>query len=184
MTIRLNSKSRPHRPHRFPTIVTSLCLLLCLALTGCTEVDCPLDNIVEMGVKIYDADTSQPLTLADTLTVRLAGRDTILLNRAQGINDFYLPLRYTSAEDTFLLRFSNANGQAATDTLWVTHSASPHFESIDCPAAVFHSISSVRHTFHVLRLMPLTIDSVVITNPTVNYDNVENLSLYLRTTAR
>lgn len=182
MTIRLNKKSRPNPLYGFHAIAGIL--LLCQTFASCTEIDCPLDNIVEMGVRIYDAESSQPLKLSDTLTVRPAGRDTILLNRAEGITDFYLPLRYTSTVDTFLLRFSNAVGQVATDTLWVTHNAHPHFESIDCPATVFHAITSVRHTSHALRQMPLTIDSVVITNPTVNYDNVENLSLYLRSTAR
>lgn len=158
-------------------------LPLLLPLAGCTEIDCPLDNVVEMGCGIYASETEQPLQLTDTLTIRLAGRDTVLLNRAQGISSFYLPLRHGGTVDTLLLRFSNARGQAATDTLFVTHTAIPHFESIDCPAAIYHEISTTRHTSHALSLMPLTIDSVAVSQTSVNYDDKENLKIYLRSTA-
>ena len=152
-------------------------------LAGCTDSDCPLDNIVEMGCGIYASETGQPLQLTDTLTIRVAGRDTILLNRAQGISSFYLPLRHSGTVDTLLLRLSNAKGQVATDTLFVTHTSVPHFESIDCPAAVFHEISTARHTSHALSLMPLTIDSVAVSQTSVNYDDKENLKIYLRSTS-
>ena len=181
MTIRLKRKSS--RRHLLPQF-TLLLLTLIGGVTACTEIDCPLDNVVEMGIGLYDAETRQALTLADTLTVRPAGKDTVLLNRAQDISVCYLPLRQGFERDTLLLRFSNTAGQAATDTLFVGHTNSPHFESIDCPASVFHHLTSVAHTLHPLSQMPLTIDSVAIANPTVNYDNIQHLKIYLRSTAR
>ena len=181
MTIRLKRKSS-RRP--LLSLCTFLLLTLVAGFSACTEIDCPLDNVVEMGIGLYDAETRQALTLADTLTVRPAGKDTVLLNRAQGISVCYLPLRQGFERDTLLLRFSNAAGQAATDTLFVGHTNSPHFESIDCPASVFHHLTSVAHTQHPLSQMPLTIDSVAIANPTVNYDNIQHLKIYLRSTAR
>ena len=181
MTIRLKRKSS--RRHLLPQF-TLLLLTLIGGVTACTEIDCPLDNVVEMGIGLYDAETRQALTLADTLTVRPAGKDTILLNRAQGISVCYLPLGQGNERDTLLLRFSNAAGQSATDTLFVGHTKNPPFESIDCPASVFHQLNSVAFTQHPLSQMPLTIDSVVIANPTVTYDNIQHLKIYLRSTAR
>lgn len=181
MTIRLKRKSSPLYLLSLWTLLLST---LVGGVTACTEIDCPLDNVVEMGVGLYEAETGLALTLTDTLTVRPAGKDTILLNRAQDISVCYLPLRQSSERDTLLLRFSNATGQWATDTLFVGHTNSPHFESIDCPASVFHQLTSIAYTQHPLSLMPLTIDSVVLANPTVNYDNIQHIKIYLRSTAR
>ena len=157
-----------------------LLLFLCIA---CNDINCPLDNIVEMGCSFHAAETGEAMVLDDTLTVRPMGKDTILLNRAQHIQQCYLPLRQDVPVDTLLLRWSNSKGQAAVDTLYFYHTRQPHFESIDCPPAVFHTLTAVRHSSHALGLMPLTIDSVAIIHTLVNYDNKENLRIYLRSTA-
>jgi hypothetical protein len=67
--------------------------------------------------------------------------------------------------------------------IFVAHTNEPHFESVDCPPAVFHTIQSVAWTSHSLSQMPLTIDSVAVVRTKVNYDDVENLKVYLRSTA-
>lgn len=154
-----------------------------LCVAACTNVDCPLDNLVELTCGLYASETGSALTLADTLTVNAGGvKDTTLLNRAQGVSTFYLPMRQGAERDTLLLRFSNAAGQQATDTLFVGHTNEPHFESIDCPTAVFHTLTHVNWTSHSLSQMPLTVDSVAIVRQTVDYENIENLKIYLRST--
>lgn len=160
-------------------------LLSCMA-TACTNIDCPLDNVVELTCGLYAADTKAALSLTDTLTVTSPGTlaaDTTLLNRATGISSFLLPMRQTMDRDTLVLHLSNVMGQSARDTIFLRHTNDPHFESIDCPTSVFHTLLDVQWTSHALRLMPLTIDSVAIVRKNVNYDNVENLKIYLRTTS-
>ena len=148
---------------------------------GCTNIDCPLDNVVAMTCGLYDAGSRQALTLEDSLTVSIAGsKDTVLLNKAIGMKTFQLPLRYTTGTDTLLFRFSSATGQSATDTLFVSHTAAVHFDKPDCPAGVYHQLVKVRHTSHPLALMPLTIDSVFVSNHNVTYEDLENLRIYLR----
>lgn len=154
--------------------------LLC---TSCANIDCPLDSIVVMTSTLYASETDAPMRLSGTLSVAPAGRDTLLLNQAQEIDKFVLPLRYTAGTDTLLLRFSNAEGLAAEDTLFVTHDSFAHFENIDCPTNVFHRIGSVRHTSHALSLFPATVERVDIIRPLVDYDDVENLRIFLRSTA-
>lgn len=155
-----------------------------LGPVACTSIDCPLDNVVALKCGLYDNATGSSLNLSQTLTVRAGGaKDTILLNAASGISDFLLPLRYGSECDTLLFEFSDETGRAATDTVFLSHLVMPHFESIDCPAAMFHELSGARHTSHALSLMPLTIDSVAVVRKTVNYDDIENLKIYLRSTA-
>lgn len=153
-------------------------------LSACTSLDCPLDNIVVMTCGLYQAEDGTRLTLSDTLTVRGGGitKDTVLLNRGVGISDFLIPLRQSVTRDTLFFDFSNARGQSATDTVYVEHTNQPHFESIDCPTAVFHNLTSVSWTSHALSRLPLTIDSVAIVRQLVDYDDIENLKIYLRST--
>lgn len=159
--------------------------LLLAALTACTNIDCPLDNVVALTCGIYSAEDKAATALRDTLTVKAGGvRDTVLLNKALNISSFQLPVRHGVAEDTLLFRFSNEHGQAATDSVLLRHSNEPHFESVDCPTAVFHRLTDVRWTSHALSLMPLTIDSVAIVRREVNYEDSENIQVYIRHIAK
>lgn len=153
-------------------------------LSACSNIDCPLDNVVSMQCNLYAAETKSPMTLYDELSVTPAGRDTVLLNKATEISSFLLPLKESGTRDTLLLHFSNLSGQDAVDTLFVDHIPQAHFESLDCPSSVFHTITGVRATSHSLGNMPLTIDSVALVRSIVNYDDVENIRIYLRSTVR
>lgn len=162
----------------------ALFVSMALGPVACTSIDCPLDNVVALKCGLYDNASGSRLSLSQTLTVRAGGqKDTILLNAASGIGDFLLPLRYGSVCDTLLFEFSDAEGRAATDSVFLSHRVMPHFESIDCPAAMFHELGGVRHTSHPLSLLPLTIDSIAVVRKIVNYDDIENLKIYLRSTA-
>lgn len=162
----------------------SLLLVWCTAmsLTSCSNIDCPLDNVVSMQCNLFSYETKSAYTLTDELTVTPAGRDTVLLNKATNIQSFLLPLKEAGERDTLLLHFSNTADQSATDTLFITHTLHPHFESLDCPSSVFHTITAVRATSHALSEMPLTIDSVSLVRSIVNYDDVENIRIFLRST--
>ena len=157
--------------------------LLLGGVAGCSNIDCPLDNVVAMQCNLYASETRTPLQLDQaTLTITPAGRDTVLLNQASGIHSFLLPLKDSGTQDTLLLHLTNAEGQAATDTLFVSHTPQPHFESVDCPVVVFHTLNAVRGTSHPLSMLPLTVDSVALVRSIVNYDDIENVRIYLRAT--
>ena len=159
-------------------------LLLLPCFSACTNIDCPLENVVTMNCGLYATETKTSMKITDTLTVSAGGvKDTILINRATNVSTLNIPLRYAAKEDTLLLRFSNRQGQMATDTLFVQHVGTPHFESADCPLVMFHKLGHVHWTSHALSKMPLTIDSVVVINDNVNYDNVQNIKIYLRPVA-
>ena len=164
--------------HQLPKAITALCLT---ALAACSNIDCPLDNVVSMQCNLYASETAQPLKLPVSLTITPAGRDTVLLNQAKDITSFLLPLKEAGERDTLLLHFSNGD-QLATDTLFVNHTPHAHFESLDCPASFFQTIHSASHTSHALSELPLTIDSVRVIRSTVNYDDIENIRIFLRST--
>lgn len=155
---------------------------LCGLLAACSNIDCPLDNVVLMQCNLFSTETQQALTLADTLSITPAGRDTLLLNRATGVSSFLVPLKEGATSDTLLLHLSDAVGRSAVDTLFVRHTPQPHFESLDCPASVFHTLTGAAFTTHPLSELPLTIDSVAVVRATVNYDDIENIRIFLRST--
>lgn len=160
-------------------------LSLLAGMGACSNVDCPLDNVVAMTCGLYTAEDGRPALLEDTLTVKAGGvKDTVLLNKAQRLSSFLLPVRHGVSEDTLLFRFSNERGQVAVDSVLLRHEDRPHFESVDCPAALFHTLTAVRWTSHALAVMPLTIDSVAVVRKEVNYEDRENIQVYIRSTAK
>lgn len=165
-----------------PIIAWAVCAAS-LFITGCSNINCPLDNVVMMQCNFYESETKRALTLHDMLDVMPANSDTVLINRITQVNHILLPLREGGDLDTLLLQFSNAAEQTATDTLFVSHTRQPHFESVDCPASVFHTITAVRATSHPLSELPLTIDSVSVVRSAVNYDDIENIRIFLRSTS-
>lgn len=165
-----------------PIIAWAVCAAS-LFITGCSNINCPLDNVVMMQCNFYESETKRALTLHDVLDVMPANSDTVLINRITQVDHILLPLREGGDLDTLLLQFSNAAEQTATDTLFITHTRQPHFESIDCPASVFHTITAVRATSHPLSELPLTIDSVSVVRSAVNYDDIENIRIFLRSTS-
>ncbi len=156
--------------------------MLMVGLSACSNIDCPLDNVVSLQCNLYDASTQSALTLSDVLSVTPAGRDTLLLNQATGIKSFLLPLKEAGTQDTLLLHFANAQGAVQVDTLFVNHTPQPHFESLDCPSSVFHTLNAVRVSAQVSTNSAI-VDSVSLVRPIVNYDDIENIRLFIRTSA-
>lgn len=156
--------------------------MLMVGLSACSNIDCPLDNVVSLQCNLYDASTQSTLTLSDVLSVTPAGRDTLLLNQATGIKSFLLPLKEAGTQDTLLLHFANAQGMVQVDTLFVNHTPQPHFESLDCPSSVFHTLNAVRVSAQGSANSAI-VDSVSLVRPIVNYDDIENIRLFIRTSA-
>lgn len=156
--------------------------MLMVGLSACSNIDCPLDNVVSLQCNLYDASTQSALTLSDVLSVTPAGRDTLLLNQATGIKSFLLPLKEAGTQDTLLLHFANAQGAVQVDTLFVNHTPQPHFESLDCPSSVFHTLNAVRVSAQGPTNSAI-VDSVSLVRPIVNYDDIENIRLFIRTSA-
>ena len=142
-----------------------LILLSVAFIVSCSSVDCPVKNWVRSYYAVYDSDGTT-LDLHDTLTIyteRMDGSDTILLNKGIGIETFDLPVSYTLPEDTLYFHFFNLDYDV-TDTVWIQKENYPHFESLECKATYFHKVTGLRYTTHA-------IDSLVLKNPYVNYED-------------
>jgi hypothetical protein len=118
-------------------------------------------------------------------TQRINGTDTVISRQIQGnleinclfgssASTFDLPISYTQPEDVLYMLIRSSTGKRYYDTIRIKKENMPHFESVDCQASYFHTITAVSTTHDV-------IDSIVINIPHVNYDqNTTHFKLYLK----
>ena len=160
------------------------------ATTACTSIDCSLDSVVVWTLTFYDSATGDPIKLPCILSID-AERAGNIYNQAYNVNSIALPMSHTADADTLYLKWAykdntNQSGNTiyeVTDKLVVGHENYGHFDAMDCPAAVFHTITSTRFEGHQFAEFPFTIDSVSIIRPQVDYQDVENIRLYFNTSA-
>lgn len=155
--------------------VTALLLIAFATIIGSCDsgYDCGIEKTSYNRIKFYNIDNNNienEYKFPDVLTVSLVvnGKDSIVINHLKGANNLQLPISYTQECDTVVFFYENE----ATDTLFVKHENIPYFISMECGLAMYHRLQSVEHT-------DAFIDSVAIINDYVNFDNNENIKLYL-----
>ena len=119
-------------------------------------------------MNFYMAD-GNPCQIMDTLTVSVVREkgDSVVLNRKLGASSLIFPLGYSNACDTFIFRFARLG---VSDSVFIRHDNHPYFISLDCGTAMFHTLTSVDCTHHLMQ-------SIQITHPEINYDAQENVQL-------
>ncbi|MCR5181279.1 MAG: hypothetical protein K6C30_08735 [Bacteroidaceae bacterium] len=155
-------------------------MLLPLTLS-CESISCPLNNTVESVYGFYAADyaadgtlnTGTAISIGDTLTVTLLGLDSVILNRLIGASSMKLPVSYYEDTDVVELAFTDTLLQTASDTVWIHKRNHHHWDDPSCPVHMWHDVLDVRSTHYL-------IDTVLVTNPTINYDGLENFQIYFR----
>ena len=154
-----------------------MCLMV-MAIAACTSLNCPVQNSVRAYYSLLKADGTPDTLGVDTLwlwTIRGERSDT-LLNSLFGTKatSFDLPISHTQSEDTICLALMDTIGTVYLDTIRIKKENYPHFESVDCQASYFHTLTAVKSTHYL-------IDTVVINHSFVSYDTSnEHLLLYLK----
>ena len=152
---------------RFCHISAVLCILV---ISACDSADCTLMNNVACSYGFYSNGTS--ISLLDPLNVYACGTDSVLVNQEIGASSASIPMSYWLDADTLIFEVCGET-YLLVDTVYVEKENIPHFESPDCPSKMFHAITAVRCTHNFM-------DDITITNPIVNYDQVENLQIHIR----
>lgn len=153
-----------------------LVLGLLMLTVGCRNIDCPLENTVLVGGKLYPLTEGAVATGQDSLLITMVGSDS-LLSYQKTSAQIQFPLHYVSNRDTLLLNFVK-NGRVHTvDSLFIHHENNIHFENIDCPPAIFSQLKSV--TWSNQPSGRIWVDSVTISSPIVNYNETENLKIFV-----
>ena len=154
--------------------IAVLFIALCsLLFTGCDGgYDCALDNIAYNRIKFctinehgVEAEYAFPEPL--TVSMMINGRDSIVVNYATNAKDLTLPMSYTSECDTVLLNFFDRY----CDTLYIGHSNIPIYQSMECGVIMHHRLTGCANTNNM-------IDSLVIKETNVNFDQNENIKIY------
>ncbi len=161
---------------RLRHIATLLAIpLMLIGVAACSGEDCPINNTVMGKMAFYDP-YGEAVAFAGTLSVTAVRQqgDSVVINQKYGPSDVLFPLSYTHETDTFIFTYSNG-GATATDSIYVSHTNTPTLVSVDCGTAIFHTITSVSSTRHV-------IDSLILKSSEVNYDERENIQIIYRTT--
>lgn len=150
--------------NRAKLFLSVVVLMFVLFSVACSSIECPIQNTVYTVYTVKDnAEVTD--TLQDTLVVWTYNnkRDTVVLyNRGAKLTTFNIYMSYDAPEDTLFFTQWKDNF-ACTDTVWVAKENTPHFESVDCSASFFHTITSVRTTHY-------GIDTITINNASVSYD--------------
>ena len=131
-------------------------------LLACSSIDCPLNNTVYTSYKLAGdvGVLTKKLTVSSPVKEE---RDTILINQIANVDSFILPISYTREEDIFHFTLTDEEGNEVTDEVRVAKENHPHFESLDCAPAFFHTITNVTTTNNA-------IEKIEINNKNVNYD--------------
>ena len=160
-----------HRQHLVFHVVIFLCALVGLT-TGCSGEDCPINNVVAGKMRFYNhlGDAASINGTLSISVVRPQG-DSIVLNQLYNASEVNFPLSYTHHTDTLIFDYNNG---AVYDTLYVGHTNTPTLVSVACGTAMFHSITSVSSTHHI-------IDTLIVKSTEVNYDERENIQVIYRT---
>lgn len=157
-----------------------LILFLTIALiTACSTIDCPVQNKVAVNytVKSFVNGVEVADTLQDTLyvwTTRVDGKDTLIFNRGVNTESFSLPVSYAHPEDTLIFCVVDTNNVMKIDTVWMKKNDIPHFESVDCSAHFFHTLTDIRSSHRI-------IDTIFINNPSVTYNpSVDHVHIHFK----
>lgn len=151
------------------TIKTTAVAVAALAMTSCSSIDCPLNNRVYASFKLAGdvATLDDTLTVAVPRTIDNQEEDTVVVNLLTQVDSLALPMSYSHTEDTYyFLVAQKGTGAKTTDTVRVDKENLPHFESVDCNPAMFHTINGVKFTRHA-------IDSIKVNNNKVTYNDAK-----------
>ena len=160
------------RSHRRNAVCLLAALLVMTGMGACSGEDCPINNTVQ-GKMVFYNQLGDAVSFGGTLTVSVVRPqgDSVVLNQKVNASEVLFPLSYTHRTDTFVFDYENG---AARDSLYISHTNTPTLVSIDCGTAMYHTITAVSSTHHV-------IDTLILKSPEVDYDERENIQVIYHT---
>lgn len=142
-------------------------------LTACDSIDCSLYNTVQCVMGFYDSE-GNAVQINDTLSITAVPNEEVLFNRGVGVQQVGFPLSYYKDKDTIEIVVWNKYSEW-TQLLVIEKQNIEHFESLDCPVKMYHTLKGVT-------IQPGFVDSVKIESPNIEYNNGENIKIYLHPT--
>lgn len=147
------------------------------SIAGCSTSGC-LDNRNSIPLAgFYSSSESKAIAL-DSVAIGGVGQltDSLLNYPGTPMTQVYLPLRATKPSTSFYIRYINKalDFPQYADTLTFDYDSHPMFISEECGAMYIYQIKHFNYTRHL-------IDSVIVTDSTINNLDVERIKIYFRT---
>jgi Family of unknown function (DUF6452) len=140
--------------------------VLILFLLSCTPGSCFEETESYLKASFYDNVTSK-LTAPDSVTLFGLNRDSLIYNKATGVQVALMPLDASADSCAFILRVDGL-----TDTIEFEYSTYPHLISKECGYTYYHQIDTVRnYTKHFIK-------AIYTANTTITNLNVENIRIF------
>lgn len=165
----------------FRNIATALIGAL---LMGCSSIDCNLNGRVLCHYVVNNDDGQEvtfPYPFSAVFMRQATDSDTVYINRQANVSSFDLPMSYGGTTDAIILSLEKPvrieekdTLLILNDTIWVSKTNTPIFESVDCAPRYRHNIDKVEHT-------STFIESITINNEKVTNESSEpNIILHPR----
>lgn len=146
------------------------CILsLAVLLTACSSIDCQLNGTVYCHFEIQSEDgQSATLTIPLSVTLNRAATygDTVYINSQDNVSQFDVPLSYAANTDKITLTLHNGTESTIQDTVSITKTNEPYFESADCAPRFNHTLENVSSTNNFIKEIIIN-DSKVSNNANV-----------------
>lgn len=152
--------------------------------TSCSEDnDCSMDGrpMIYCNLFTIDPETKQQLNdTLDSLTITAFGTDSIILNNQKNVHSLMLPLRYTKDSTVFILRYDYPTFTDRSDTLILTYSNIPYFQSIECGYMMKQTLTgdSIRKTKN--KNQKYQLESIKVLSKEANSHEIKNLQLFYK----
>jgi hypothetical protein len=144
------------------------------------ENDCSMAGrpMIYCSFKTIDPDETDRVLndTLDSLTITALGTDSIILNNQKSVHTLTLPLRYAKDTTVFLFRYDPVRNPNDVDTVYVTHTNTPYFQSMECGYLMKQSIKAVR--FGNRGNTTERVDSIHLSNKDANSDEINNLQIF------
>ena len=161
-------------------------LTIVVVTTSCSSIDCQLNGSVYCKYQLKDQYLND-VAFAYPLTVTLCDTDSgdyVIINSESNVSAIDIPMSYGNATDvlkfTLMVTDTIADEDTVyyvttphTDTIRITKTNEPFFESIDCAPRYNHTIEEVQSSHNF-------IDSLAINNKKVTNDaSKKNIYIFL-----
>lgn len=148
-----------------------------LIAAGCSSDECA-DNKNSLPLAVVMASLPEPQeAVLDSISVFGIGApgDSVLVDSASNVGEFYLPFRIDKGETTYVIRYlQRVIAETGTcDTISFTYDIKPMFVSSACGAVYYYENVRMGHTTHF-------IDSITCPGERITNANVPNIFIYFR----
>lgn len=164
-------------------------MMSALLITACSSIDCELNGKVMCHYTVQDNagnDAAFAYPLSVTLLRTASDSDTVIINKVNDADGFDLPMSYDQEEDIVKLTLSipvteweDDTTEVVTtlevnDTIRISKTNTPLFESVDCAPRYGHNITGISFTNNF-------IDDIVINQSKVSNDaSAKNIFIRLK----